>query len=1340
MSVMNEVKFALRDAKKAMKENDFEAVAKHCKTALKYDRKNYNALLLFGRACQELGKLEDSKKALMMATQVDSESPVAWQGLAMLCEKQPNISTLDETITIYIRLTHIIKDDDDKVDNVYRKLAALQLKNDEPLKAAATLKLLTTKLKDHKRVQEVWRSIAQTLSGIKDLPDEHASELQEALENVLNESVLGDNEGNYQRYIRLLYQTRQLVKLVEAARTMAEIFPTYYPLEWICRMYVLMTTNPQEDEEGYPLSSEEARTYITKLLRLNRASPWGNLAQGLVYKGEGLYIEAKAHLRVGAERVGNNLLPWKILLEIQEATNDWPGVEVSCKKSLKIMEADETITIPDDEGFEAYRTKMMLTQAKAYVIMGHKNHLRQAVDILEEHAYTSLDCGLLLVRSRIKLLEFDQTEDELLKLEEAFGEHSQLKLLRGCLLRAQGERQKAMQVLEEFVEEEPKSAEGHLELGCVYFATGELQKAQMSCMRAGKLNPKLGGPFLYLGHFYRRQDNMEKAVKCYEKALSLDPCDDQTGAALSDLYRILGKYEANINLLHRITNEGGRASCCWAWLRLGLHHLALQNYDQAIQAFQCTLKINPDDSATFECLGDAYLARGAHSAALKAFNYASLLNPGALYPLYQIAHIKQIVGETLDAVKDYETVLKREPIKPVQVVSLIGLAEALIAAARKHYEQFFHANVKDACLRALVCLIRAASIKPESACIWKLIGDACTLLYPMPTSLSNFSIPAKLIQKDVEDLEEMTEVDKMQILQIGARCYGVALQVTKDDAMLWHDLGVNTYLQGKVLEEGVDGRNDVNTRDLMDRSVMALRKSLSLDPLNGKTWNSLGIVAAHNLVGQYALAQHALIRACEYQPNAVVWTHLGAFYLTHSEHSLAHEAFSQAQALDPSFVTCWVGQALVAEKVGHSEVFDLFRHTTLLGIQVESCVGYSHHVTNLASDSKKNTNQRTQYTIKQSLPAATDASTFYSREKEEDVIGLNMNGLTLEMMGLYQSAAKAYEMAMAAIDPDQPEMQDCLDGVRCNLGRTLTAQGKVEEAMKQFKAIKSPDYFTQCGLALASLKAGQFEDAYNGYTAALHWLAPDDTQKSHILVALASLQYKFQKSDEAKNLLFQGSQLSGASVRGLLALAALGLISGDAVLTSAALAELAPYEHHKDYLHHVAFIKAAEATARGNTKEAKSILSRTIHQHPSSAPLWRSLARHLLTTTTSTSKKISGQCSAAAMCAAAATKLSQAAGEHKTITQDAVTSVMATLGLEVSIQRNSKNKTSLKQAQRAVLMCPGSPEAWAMLVAAQIVAGHGQTDTHLAPLAKILSQKGSPQISSWLQTISTRLA
>lgn len=47
---------------------------------------------------------------------------------------------------------------------------------------------------------------------------------------------------------------------------------------------------------------------------------------------------------------------------------------------------------------------------------------------------------------------------------------------------------------------------------------------------------------------------------------------------------------------------------------------------------------------------------------------------------------------------------------------------------------------------------------------------------------------------------------------------------------------------------------------------------------------------------------------------------------------------------------------------------------------------------------------------------------------------------------------------------------EVLDGIRSNLGRTLTAMGEVEEAMTYYKAIKNPDYFSQCGLALASLK------------------------------------------------------------------------------------------------------------------------------------------------------------------------------------------------------------------------------------------------------------------------------
>lgn len=72
-----------------------------------------------------------------------------------------------------------------------------------------------------------------------------------------------------------------------------------------------------------------------------------------------------------------------MLLDVQEASNDWAGAEVTCNKSLTIMAADRNVSVPDDEEFESYQTKLRLTRAKALVHMGHKNHLRQAIAILE---------------------------------------------------------------------------------------------------------------------------------------------------------------------------------------------------------------------------------------------------------------------------------------------------------------------------------------------------------------------------------------------------------------------------------------------------------------------------------------------------------------------------------------------------------------------------------------------------------------------------------------------------------------------------------------------------------------------------------------------------------------------------------------------------------------------------------------------------------------------------------------------------------------------------------------------------------------------------------------------
>ncbi|XP_037795731.1 uncharacterized protein LOC119591082 [Penaeus monodon] len=149
-------------------------------------------------------------------------------------------------------------------------------------------------------------------------------------------------------------------------------------------------------------------------------------------------------------------------------------------------------------------------------------------------------------------------------------------------------------------------------------------------------------------------------------------------------------------------------------------------------------------------------------------------------------------------------------------------------------------------------------------------------------------------------------------------------------------------------------------------------------------------------------------------------------------------------------------------------------------------------------------------------------------------------------------------------------------------------------------------------------------------------------------------------------------------------------------------------------------------------KEAKLILSKALHQHPANAPLWQSLARHLLTMTTSSSASSQRHCMAAAACAASATKLAQAAGQHKTIAQDSVASVLATLGSEGS--KINQSRASLREAQRAVLMCPGSAEAWTMLVAARVAAGHRHKD--VVRLAEMWAQQAPPKVAKWLNGIA----
>ena len=61
--------------------------------------------------------------------------------------------------------------------------------------------------------------------------------------------------------------------------------------------------------------------------------------------------------------------------------------------------------------------------------------------------------------------------------------------------------------------------------------------------------------------------------------------------ALSDILRKLGHHQENLQLLSQVTSEAGaRGGATWAWLRLGVHHLAVDQPGLAVVSLQAALR------------------------------------------------------------------------------------------------------------------------------------------------------------------------------------------------------------------------------------------------------------------------------------------------------------------------------------------------------------------------------------------------------------------------------------------------------------------------------------------------------------------------------------------------------------------------------------------------------------------------------------------------------------------------------------------------------------------------------------------------------------------------------
>jgi tetratricopeptide (TPR) repeat protein len=141
-----------------------------------------------------------------------------------------------------------------------------------------------------------------------------------------------------------------------------------------------------------------------------------------------------------------------------------------------------------------------------------------------------------------------------------------------------GDHRHALDILLPLRDDYQSDARYYYRLGRVYWELGEqYRRDKQYCfelfIKSAQLDPTLDDPFVHLGHFYRQvQADLDRARKCYQKAFSLNPGNQQVARLLADLYTQEFNDPAAAFAVHRTVAEHDiRAN--WAWRNVGLYQM-----------------------------------------------------------------------------------------------------------------------------------------------------------------------------------------------------------------------------------------------------------------------------------------------------------------------------------------------------------------------------------------------------------------------------------------------------------------------------------------------------------------------------------------------------------------------------------------------------------------------------------------------------------------------------------------------------------------------------------------------------------------------------------------------
>jgi|SRR5271157_3382 len=403
-------------------------------------------------------------------------------------------------------------------------------------------------------------------------------------------------------------------------------------------------------------------------------------------------------------------------------------------------------------------------------------------------------------------------------------------------------------------------------LGTIRMEEGKYQESTQFLTKALELNPHLSGTWTTLGDSYVLQNKPDLASESFERALKLDPSNNQARYDLAKLEASLHHYQKSLDIARPIVAQLLKSDD--GLLILAADYGALKQKEELIGVVHAWQSLpGPSDETSLE-FGQLLMSYGMTSEAKAVVEAVESRNAGHVsWTLAWSLGKIHLALEDLDrAERNFELALS---LNPACAACDQGVAE--VSQRQGNTE------------KALAYLLKAKQLEPENPEILFEFGKICLKRDLIEDALSALGKAVSLKPDDDRYVYVFGSANvARQNLPQAASIFEGLLQKHPRDPVLTYAVGTVYYLQGKYTE-----------------AESALKRSLEEQPDQVAAPYYLSLTYSH--LGQNHEAEALLRSLVKSHPRyAPSYVRLGTILMTGHHYEEAQEYLERAIALDSS--------------------------------------------------------------------------------------------------------------------------------------------------------------------------------------------------------------------------------------------------------------------------------------------------------------------------------------------------------------------------------------------------------------------------------------------------------